>query len=86
MNRFVLLLILSVLGFVTMTWLAFFVVPPWATGLLERGEDLPLPTQIVIAASNFWARWCAFLLVPWLVGLAFLGRRALREVAREAAS
>jgi len=61
------------------------VIPTFATLFLELGAELPLPTQITIAASNFLGRYAIFIIIGLFVaGFAigsyhktYKGRRVL---------
>jgi type IV pilus assembly protein PilC len=52
------------------TILLVFVIPVFATLFTEMGAELPLPTKIVIALSNFLKRWIWFI-VPAFVVLGY---------------
>ena len=54
-----------------------FVIPIFATMFAQLGADLPLPTAIVLAMSNF-TRSYILLILPALVGLVFAFRAVYR--------
>jgi type IV pilus assembly protein PilC len=54
-----------------------FVIPIFATMFKQLGADLPLPTQIVLAMSDFTRRYI-LLIVAALIGLVFAVRAAYR--------
>jgi type IV pilus assembly protein PilC len=62
-----------ILGFVMIT----FVVPKLTSVLAESGAELPLPTRILIAVSDFFAAYW-LLLILGLVGLAIGLRYAVK--------
>ena len=66
----------AVIVFVTIVVLSIimvFVIPKFAQMFQEAGQALPLPTQIVIAASNITKRFFPFLVLGF-VGVIFLIR------------
>ena len=60
------------------SFLTIVVIPRFSTLFASRGVDLPLPTQILIGTSMI-VRTYWFLIVPGLVGCAWLVRRAWRN-------
>ncbi|MEK6732156.1 MAG: type II secretion system F family protein [Candidatus Omnitrophota bacterium] len=63
--------LMAIVGFATIFILVTFVVPRIANMFVEMGQQLPLPTRILIGASDFVrAYW--FLLAIFIVGAVFL--------------
>ena len=55
-------------------FMLMFIIPTFAKIFLEFGGELPLPTKIVMGASNF-LREAWYILVAAIIGLVFLYRR-----------
>jgi len=66
--------IVSTVAIVVVTVLLIFVIPVFASLFTEMGVELPLPTRIVIGASNFLKRW-AILVVLGLVAAGYAFKR-----------
>ena len=63
--------LMAIVGFATIFILVTFVVPRIANMFMEMGQQLPLPTRILIGASDFVrAYW--FLLAIFIAGAVFL--------------
>jgi type II secretory pathway component PulF len=67
--------VIVVAAFVASLFVMNLFVPAWATAKLERGDELSLPVQVVIATSHLWARYgvvvtviLAAMLAAWLFG------------------
>lgn len=78
MRRIVLVIVL-ILVFAVMTFASMSVIPSWATLTIERGEELPLGTQIVIASGVFWSRYFVFIGIVFAVAIGWILRSALRR-------
>lgn len=63
-------ILMAVVGVGVLFFLLSFVVPKVTRMLTDLGQALPLPTQILIALSDFLAAWWWLLLI--LVGIALL--------------
>lgn len=59
---------------VVVTVLLVFVIPVFATLFTEMGAELPLPTRIVIALSNFLKRWIV-VIIPGMVAAGYAVKR-----------
>ncbi len=57
--------------------LLIFVIPVFATLFTEMGAELPLPTKIVIALSNFLKRYIIFI-IPALIAVGYAIKRYYR--------
>lgn len=64
---------LIVLGFITAAIIVvtLWVIPAFANVFARFGSELPVPTQIILAASNFMLAWWPVLLVTALAALVF---------------
>jgi type IV pilus assembly protein PilC len=58
-----------VIAFAVVTVILWKVIPTFATMFLGLGAELPLPTRVVIALSNFMVRFVPFILVGIVAGV-----------------
>ncbi|MFH1854076.1 MAG: type II secretion system F family protein [Candidatus Omnitrophota bacterium] len=77
-------MLMAIVGIVTIFILMTFVIPKLANMFIEMGETLPLPTRMLISASNFIKNyWILFVLFAG--GLAFFIRKSkTNKIARKA--
>ncbi len=82
-GAFIYPIFLLVLGSVAVFVLMTFVIPQFQDLFVSFGQDLPLPTQVLVAISGFMAAWwwavLAGLLAGCLLGLLMLRRPPVRE-------
>jgi type II secretory pathway component PulF len=69
-------------GVLTIVFTMTFVIPKFSVVFAELGATLPLPTRMLIAASNFMIAW-GWLLAVLLVGGVILVKRYIRTEAGE---
>jgi type IV pilus assembly protein PilC len=67
-------IIVVTVAVLVVTILLIFVIPVFAKLFTEMGAELPLPTKIVMALSDFLQRWIWFI-VPALVALGYALKR-----------
>ena len=74
--------IVLVVGLLTIIFTMTFVIPKFSVVFAELGATLPLPTRMLIAASNFMISW-GWLLALVVVGSVILAKRYIRTDAGE---
>lgn len=62
---------LSLFGILTVSILVIFVIPKLAIVFEDFGQQLPLPTLVLISISNFISKWC-WLLAIVIAGIMFI--------------
>ncbi len=77
-------LLMAVVGIGTIIFMLTFVMPRLMNLFGTLGQDLPLPTRILISLSNFlqqWWLWVALIVVVWYVQRRLSSERARRVLS-----
>lgn len=68
-------ILMAIVGLLTIIFMLTFVIPRLASIFVSLGQELPLPTQILISTSKFLRQW-------WVWGIIFLLILAIRQQLR----